>query len=136
MLNYWDINLIKLKKGIESGWGELNKEKRSGAPLQGLMEMGARKIAVVGLPPIGCVPAVISLNSDNALTHRGCIQRLSSVARDYNRLLQLELSALQRRSPGATLVYVDIYNPIDRMVNNPQKYGTSFFFFLLFFPNK
>lgn len=104
--------------------------------VQGLMEMGARKIAVVGLPPIGCVPAVISLNSDNALTDRGCIQRLSTVARDYNRLLQTKLAALQRRSPGATLVYMDIYNPIDHMVNNPQKYGTSLFSFSFFFPNK
>ncbi|KAK6123812.1 hypothetical protein DH2020_042443 [Rehmannia glutinosa] len=63
--------------------------------LQGLLKLGARKIAFVGLPPIGCVPAVITLNSDNALINRGCIERLSSVARDYNRLLQSKLTAMQ-----------------------------------------
>lgn len=91
--------------------------------MQGLLKMGARKIAVVGLPPMGCVPAVITLNSDNAFTHRDCIQRLSSVARDYNRRLQMKLAAIQKHTSAATLIYVDIYNPIDAMVQNPQQFG-------------
>lgn len=92
--------------------------------VQGLLEMGAKKVAVVGLPPIGCVPAVITLHSDNALLHRGCIQNLSAVARDYNRRLQDKLVALERRSTrGTAIVYVDIYSPIAQMVSNPQNYG-------------
>lgn len=105
--------------------------------VQGLLEMGAKKVAVVGLPPIGCVPAVITLNSDNALTHRGCIQRLSAVARDYNRLLQVKLAALQRRTPGTAIVYVDIFNPIDHMVSHPQNYGNlSILLLVILFPSR
>ncbi|PIN10421.1 Triacylglycerol lipase [Handroanthus impetiginosus] len=89
--------------------------------VQGLVEMGARKIAFVGLPPMGCVPSVITLNSDNAFTHRGCIEELSSVARDYNRLLQNKLTAMQSRDAG--FVYIDIYKPLDDMIKKPQHYG-------------
>ncbi|KAI3456200.1 hypothetical protein Pfo_012863 [Paulownia fortunei] len=89
--------------------------------VQGLLKMGVRKIAFVGLPPIGCVPAVITMNSDNAFTDRGCIERLSSVARDYNRLLQSKLTAMQ--SHGAKIIYVEIYKPIDDMIKNPQQFG-------------
>ncbi|XP_042026489.1 GDSL esterase/lipase At5g45960-like [Salvia splendens] len=91
---------------------------------QALLKMGSKKIAFVGLPPIGCVPAVITLNSDNALTHRACIQRFSDVARRYNTLLQIKLAALQKQiTPSANVLYIDIYNPIDRMVRNPQQFG-------------
>lgn len=91
--------------------------------VQGLLEMGARKIAFVGLPPIGCVPAVITINSMDAFHHRGCIERLSSVARDYNRLLQTKLKSMHTTYPTAKIVYVDIYNPIHDMVTNPQQFG-------------
>ncbi|KAK6149971.1 hypothetical protein DH2020_017496 [Rehmannia glutinosa] len=89
--------------------------------LQGLLKLGARKIAFVGLPPIGCVPAVITLNSDNALINRGCIERLSSVARDYNRLLQSKLTAMQTH--GANIIYVDIYTSVEEMIKKPQQFG-------------
>ncbi|KZV58739.1 GDSL esterase/lipase-like [Dorcoceras hygrometricum] len=90
--------------------------------IQGLVELGARKIAVVGLPPIGCVPVVITLNSGNALTQRGCIESLCSVARDYNRMLQATLADMQM-SHGARVVYVDIYKPLDEIVRNPRQFG-------------
>ncbi|XP_073280849.1 GDSL esterase/lipase At5g45960-like isoform X1 [Primulina huaijiensis] len=90
--------------------------------IQGLVELGARKIVIVGLPPIGCVPAVITLNSDNALTHRGCIESLCTVARDYNRMLQTTLRDMQM-SDGARVAYIDIYKPLDAIVKNPRRFG-------------
>ncbi|KAL8460569.1 hypothetical protein ACS0TY_031401 [Phlomoides rotata] len=86
--------------------------------IQDLLEMGARKIAFVGLPPIGCVPIVITLNS-HSLSDRVCIERLSSTARDYNTLLQKSLADII----GPTIFYVDIYKPVDDMVKNPQQFG-------------
>ncbi|KAL8032509.1 hypothetical protein ABFX02_13G101000 [Erythranthe guttata] len=90
--------------------------------LQGLLEMGARRIGFVGLPPLGCLPAVITANSLDAFTKRGCIERLSAVARDYNRLLQSKLKSTTQ-SHGAKIVYIDIYKPIEDMVKNPQQFG-------------
>ncbi|KAG8385487.1 hypothetical protein BUALT_Bualt03G0050500 [Buddleja alternifolia] len=90
---------------------------------RGLLELGARKIAFVGLPPMGCVPAVITINSDNAFTHRSCIESLSSVARDYNRMLLNKLTAML--SPGVKITYVDIYKPLDDMIKNPRKFAAA-----------
>ncbi|GFP97554.1 GDSL esterase/lipase at5g45960 [Phtheirospermum japonicum] len=89
--------------------------------IQGLLKLGARKIAIVGLPPIGCVPAVITLYSNNALSHRVCIERLSSIARDYNRLLQNKLTNVQTH--GTKIIYVDIYKPIEDIIKRPQQFG-------------
>ncbi|XP_073157398.1 GDSL esterase/lipase At5g45960 [Henckelia pumila] len=90
--------------------------------IQGLVELGARKIVIVGLPPIGCVPAVITLNSDDALNHRGCIESLCTVARDYNRMLQTTLAGMHM-SHGALVAYIDIYKPLDDIVKNPRQFG-------------
>lgn len=92
------------------------------------MELGARKIVIVGLPPIGCVPAVITLNSDNALTHRGCIESMCTVAQDYNRMLQTTLADMQQMShAGARLAYIDIYKPLDDILKNPRQFGKDIF---------
>ncbi|KAG6416634.1 hypothetical protein SASPL_124067 [Salvia splendens] len=79
MVNYYGPTKIRSKTYNISAYQEFLLQQGQQL-IQGLLGLGARKIAFVGLPPIGCVPAVITLNSDNALTHRGCIQRLSAVA--------------------------------------------------------
>ncbi|KAL1560297.1 GDSL esterase/lipase-like protein [Salvia divinorum] len=122
MVNYYGPTQIRSKTYNISGYQDFILQQAQQL-IQGLLGLGARKIAFVGLPPIGCVPAVITLNSDNALAHRGCIQRLSAVARRYNALLKFKLAAIQKQAPAATIVYVDIFNPIDRMVRNPQQFG-------------
>ncbi|KAH7858825.1 hypothetical protein Vadar_028428 [Vaccinium darrowii] len=76
-------------------------------------------MVIVGLPPIGCLPAVITLNSD-AFHGRDCIESLSSVARDYNRLLQNHLKATQ--SSGPQIFYADIYTPLADIIQR-RKFG-------------
>ncbi|XP_027112045.1 GDSL esterase/lipase At5g45960-like [Coffea arabica] len=88
--------------------------------LKGLIDEGARNIGLVGLPPMGCLPVVITLNSISAF-HRNCIEKYSSAARSYNEGLQ-EMVASVRRS-DINVVYGDIYNPINDMIQNPSKYG-------------
>ncbi|KAB1222003.1 hypothetical protein CJ030_MR2G018495 [Morella rubra] len=63
--------------------------------IQGLWDEGARKIMVPGLGPIGCLPIVITLNSNNANLQRGCVEEYSSVARGFNLKLQQELNFMQ-----------------------------------------
>ncbi|KAL3825478.1 hypothetical protein ACJIZ3_021507 [Penstemon smallii] len=89
--------------------------------LQELLELGAQKIGFVGVPPIGCMPILISLYSKNALMYRGCIEFLSSAARDYNRMLQIKLTTTKIH--GVKIVYLDIYKSIDDMIKNPQQFG-------------
>ncbi|KAL3741770.1 hypothetical protein ACJRO7_017270 [Eucalyptus globulus] len=93
--------------------------------IKGLWEEGARRIAVAGLPPMGCLPIMISLNSNSAVLQRGCMDQYSSVARDYNALLQTELASMQSSlaNQGSRIYYADIYKPISDMILRFPSYG-------------
>lgn len=84
-------------------------------------------MAVVGLPPMGCLPIMITLNSNGAVLQRGCMDQFSSVARDYNALLQTELASMQSSlaSQGSRIYYADIYQPLTDMIQRFPSYGES-----------
>lgn len=94
--------------------------------MQGLLDEGARRIGVVGLPPMGCLPVVITLYADNPITRRECIDNFSSIARDYNQMLQNQLKAMQvqLRPNGSRIAYLDIYRALEDMTLG-HKYGES-----------
>ncbi|XP_020975169.1 GDSL esterase/lipase At5g45960-like isoform X4 [Arachis ipaensis] len=88
--------------------------------LSELLREGARKLGVVGLPPMGCLPIMITFNSNNALLERGCVDMFSSVARNHNLILQNQLNFMQLNSSmstGAKIYYVDIYEPLSNMIH-------------------
>lgn len=87
------------------------------------MNEGAKKIGVVGIPPIGCLPAIITINSQNPISDRKCIDRLNALSRSVNQMIQNNLKGIER--PDTRLVYADIYTPIIDMVENKAKYGKS-----------
>lgn len=89
-----------------------------------MLDQGAKRIAVVGIPPIGCLPAIITLNSKRPISDRKCNESLNSLARNVNQMLQNNLKGLVR--PDTKIVYADIYNPIIDMVEHKTKYGKSF----------
>ncbi|KAL2321099.1 hypothetical protein Fmac_030068 [Flemingia macrophylla] len=94
--------------------------------IQNLWREGARKIAVVGLPPMGCLPIMITFNSHNVFLERGCVDKYSSVARDHNLMLQHELFLMQLNfttAAGAKIIYFDIYGPLDDMIQASQNLG-------------
>ncbi|KAL9269870.1 GDSL esterase/lipase-like protein [Drosera capensis] len=92
-----------------------------------LWKEGATKIAMAGLPPIGCLPMVITLYAQNLTEHRACLESLSSVAREYNHLLQQELNTtldkLTMYDHHVKLVYLDIYDPMESMIHQAAKFG-------------
>ncbi|KAF3451403.1 hypothetical protein FNV43_RR07498 [Rhamnella rubrinervis] len=93
--------------------------------IQGLWAEGARKIGVAGLPPMGCLPIVITLNSENAILQRGCIEYYSAVARKYNLMLQNQLHVLHNTLSvsGAPIYYLDVYGPLMDMIQGSTKFG-------------
>ncbi|KAI8001386.1 GDSL esterase/lipase [Camellia lanceoleosa] len=92
--------------------------------VQGLMDQGARRIGVVGLPPMGCLPMVITLNSDNAILQRGCVDYFSSVSKQHNMLLQLKLKTIQigLEGLGGRIVYLDVHGPSSDMIVQGPKF--------------
>ncbi|KAL4281154.1 hypothetical protein GQ457_03G036560 [Hibiscus cannabinus] len=92
--------------------------------LQDLWSEGARRIAVTGLPPMGCLPVVITLNSESAILERGCIEKFSRAGMEYNQMLQNELNSMQGRLAhlGAIITYIDIFTPLVDMVQGLGKH--------------
>lgn len=88
--------------------------------IQNLWKEGARKIALAGLPPMGCLPIMITFNSNNVFLERGCVDKYSAVARDHNLMLQHELFLMQlnfSNPAGTKISYIDIYKPLDDMIH-------------------
>lgn len=100
--------------------------------MQALWAEGARRFAMPGLAPMGCLPVVITLYSSNAFLERGCIDRYSSVARDFNVLLQAELLSLQTRLSQKSPTFIAYINAYDRVIDIIRDGGKSGqFLFLL-----
>lgn len=92
--------------------------------MQSLHNLGARRILVAGLPPVGCLPLQMTLAALRLSPRpQGCIAEQNAAAESYNAKLQRMLTKFQSGSPGTKAVYVDIYSPLMDMVDQPQKYG-------------
>ncbi|XAR61636.1 Triacylglycerol lipase [Bertholletia excelsa] len=92
--------------------------------LKELYDLGARRIAIFGLPPIGCLPSQRTLAG-------GLLRECNE---EYNAAAQLENAKLSRmikslndslHDSKARLIYIDIYNPMLDIIQNPKKYGFS-----------
>ncbi|XVE51419.1 hypothetical protein DITRI_Ditri02bG0038700 [Diplodiscus trichospermus] len=92
--------------------------------LQDLLDEGARRIGVAGLPPMGCLPVVITLNSGNPMLERGCIKTYSRIAMEYNQMLQNEVNSMRGRLAhiGTKIVYIDIFTPLVDMIQGLGKH--------------
>ncbi|XP_054820100.1 GDSL esterase/lipase At2g30310-like [Prosopis cineraria] len=87
-----------------------------------LYSLGCRKVAVVGLPPIGCIPLQITTKLKN-LKDRKCVEQENIDSELYNKKLERLLLHAQAMLPGSRVVYVDVYNPLINLINQPEKYG-------------
>ncbi|KAK9998868.1 hypothetical protein SO802_018471 [Lithocarpus litseifolius] len=87
-----------------------------------LYDLGCRKMMVVGLPPMGCLPIQITLKYPIPI-NRKCIEHLNADSQSYNHKLVNLLSKLQAILPRSKFAYADIYQRAINMINNPQKYG-------------
>jgi phospholipase/lecithinase/hemolysin len=88
-----------------------------------LYSMGGRNILLMGLPPLGCVPAQITLHGHGNST---CVQSLNDVASKMNQQIISLLEGMKKDTPGARLIYIDIFAPIYNAFQDPQKYGFKY----------
>ncbi|KAL5231589.1 hypothetical protein ABZP36_030365 [Zizania latifolia] len=89
--------------------------------IQSLYKLGARKLMVSGLPPVGCLPVQKSLQGTGSGS--GCVVEQNEAAERYNGKLKKALATVEAASPGAKIAYVDIYTPLKDMATQPKKYG-------------
>jgi phospholipase/lecithinase/hemolysin len=92
---------------------------------QSLYELGARKIAVAGVPPLGCVPMVRTTRG--GIT-RECADIFNQASVLMNNELSAELTRLTHNLSGSQVAYIDIYNMLLDLIVNSDHYGIFFFF--------
>lgn len=90
--------------------------------LKELYGLGARRIAVFGVPAIGCVPSQRTLAGG---LQRNCSQRHNQAAKMFNDKLSAKLDSLNRDLRDGNMVYIDVYNSLLDLVQNPKIYGKS-----------
>ncbi|KAD5960293.1 hypothetical protein E3N88_11765 [Mikania micrantha] len=88
--------------------------------IKDIYELGARKIGVFGAPPIGCLPSQRTLDGGGL---RLCVEEYNQAAQLYNKKLQPEIEYLNSTLARSRIVFIDIYNPLLAIIENPLQYG-------------
>ncbi|XP_072957545.1 GDSL esterase/lipase At5g03810-like [Typha angustifolia] len=88
--------------------------------VENLYSLGARRIGVTSLPPMGCLPAAITLFGGGS---NDCVARLNNDAVAFNNKINAASNAIKKKHSNLKLVVFDIYNPLLDLVKNPAKSG-------------
>ncbi|KAI9200461.1 hypothetical protein LWI28_008329 [Acer negundo] len=89
--------------------------------LQQLYGLGARRIAVFGAPPLGCLPSTRTLAGGGS--RKECVEIYNQAAQSFNSKLSAQIDSLNSNIPEAELIYVDIYNPLLDLIQNSNNFG-------------
>ncbi|WZY75371.1 hypothetical protein YC2023_021755 [Brassica napus] len=88
--------------------------------IQNLYSVGARRIGVTTLPPLGCLPAAITVAGPH---EGGCSESLNNDAISFNTKLNATSQDLKRNLIGLNLVVFDIYQPLYDLATRPSEFG-------------
>ncbi|CAD5180475.1 unnamed protein product [Musa acuminata subsp. malaccensis] len=89
--------------------------------LTSMYNIGARKMLLVGIGPLGCIPSQLAMNN---ITIR-CVERANELVKQFNQYLIPAMIKLNSTLPGSFFVYHNIYDTFSDMIQNPSKYGFS-----------
>ncbi|XP_010545235.1 PREDICTED: GDSL esterase/lipase At4g26790-like [Tarenaya hassleriana] len=85
-----------------------------------LYKLGARKISLTGLVPMGCLPLE---RTTRILYGSQCIEEYNNVARDFNTKLGFMVTELNKDLNGIKLVFSNPYGIVSEIINNPASFG-------------
>ncbi|KAJ4977963.1 hypothetical protein NE237_008743 [Protea cynaroides] len=89
--------------------------------LRTLYSYGARKVAIVGVGPVGYSPYAIS-----ECSHRSgwtCVENLNNAAQLFNSRVKGLVDVLNKNLAGARFTYLNAYQILDGIWRNPSSYG-------------
>lgn len=92
--------------------------------MQRLYNLGARKVIVVNVGPIGCIPYQREINlsaGDN------CVNFPNVLAQLYNTQLRGLVSELSSKLTGSKFVYADAYGIVQDIIQNYSSYGEFYY---------
>ena len=82
--------------------------------------MGARKIVIPNVGPIGCIPYQRDVNPSSG---GDCVALPNHLAQLYNSQLKGLLQELTSTLEGSTFVFANVYRIVADIVQNYQSYG-------------
>lgn len=88
--------------------------------IQELYRLGARRISVFSVLPVGCLPSTRTIGGGILRT---CAAADNDAAQLFNSKLSAEVDNLASKLPYSTLVFIDIYKPFLEIIQNAHKYG-------------
>ncbi|KAK9099188.1 hypothetical protein Syun_026233 [Stephania yunnanensis] len=88
--------------------------------IKNLYGLGARRIGVTSLPPLGCLPAAITLFGGGSNV---CVDRLNADSQNFNKKLTASASKLQTQLSGLKIAVFDIYKTLYDVIKTPSNYG-------------
>ncbi|CAK8576294.1 unnamed protein product [Lathyrus sativus] len=91
--------------------------------IQNLYAQGARKIGVISVGAIGCLPAAITVFK-SAYSNK-CVVELNNIALSCNQKLNSTSMNLRKMLPDLNLALLDSYQPVYNLVTKPLEYGFS-----------
>ncbi|THU74405.1 hypothetical protein C4D60_Mb04t32980 [Musa balbisiana] len=118
VVEYFSNPMQQLSHGISS-YAEFLIQSASRF-LQDLVGLGARKVGVVGIPPVGCMPSQRLVGGGLS---GDCAADRNQLAQTYNAKLNVELQRLNSNLQGSKLFYVDVYSIMLDFIQCPWKYG-------------
>ncbi|XP_059302392.1 GDSL esterase/lipase EXL3-like [Lycium ferocissimum] len=89
--------------------------------VQELFKLGARRIGLMGIPPIGCLPMQRTLGG--GIIARGCVEEHNRAAQLTNTKMAVAIDLLSKTLPQSKLVFIDIYDLVTDFIVNHKKYG-------------
>ncbi|KAJ8528872.1 hypothetical protein K7X08_030612 [Anisodus acutangulus] len=85
-----------------------------------LYYMGARKVIVVNVGPIGCIPYQREINPSAG---DKCVEFPNGLAQLYNNQLRGLVTELSSKLNGSKFVYADVYGIVQDIIQNYSSYG-------------
>ncbi|KAL6186073.1 hypothetical protein ACLB2K_042195 [Fragaria x ananassa] len=86
-----------------------------------LYSLGAKKIVMVNVGPIGCIPYQREVN--RVADPDSCAAFSNQLARSFNAKLKTLVTELNKNLPGAKFVYADVYSIVEDIIDNYKSYG-------------
>ncbi|XP_077252179.1 GDSL-like Lipase/Acylhydrolase superfamily protein [Tasmannia lanceolata] len=85
--------------------------------IEDMQRLGGRRFVVVGVPPMGCLPLIKTLNDAT-----DCADNLNQVSITFNSKLKAKLITLKKLL-GVKICYADCFGPLLDAMKQPMKYG-------------